>query len=67
MDTEENKITIQYNAQSFGHATPVNITNHAYFNLAGKESPEKIYNHEVKLNANEYLDFNTDDVTCIFD
>lgn len=35
--------------------TPINIANHAYFNLAGQDSgPEGLFQHVVSINANWY-------------
>ena len=39
-------------------ATPVNLTSHCYFNLSGGKE-ENIFNHELKLNANRYLEVNS--------
>lgn len=47
--TDKNELTITYNAQT-DHATPINLTNHCYFNLSGNQN-EDILNHDVWINA----------------
>lgn len=49
---DTNRITISYSAVT-DKATPVNLTNHAYFNLGGEGSPT-VLNHELLLNAESY-------------
>ncbi|XP_051937103.1 aldose 1-epimerase isoform X2 [Hippocampus zosterae] len=46
-------LTTEYQAQS-SKTTPINLTNHSYFNLAGKAA-DNIYDHEVSIIAHSYL------------
>lgn len=50
--TEDNELRIEYRARA-DQATPVNLTNHSYFNLTG--NPENnILDHKLQIDANEY-------------
>lgn len=49
---KNNNLTCYYTATT-DKATPINITNHAYFNLAGKG---KILNHTLKMNSKYILE-----------
>ncbi len=50
--TDNNEVEIIYTGTS-NKKTHVNITNHSYYNLNGKDS---ILNHHLYLNCNEYLE-----------
>jgi len=49
---DDNELKIVLNTKT-DKATPVNLTNHAYFNLKG-EGEGTILDHKLKLNAKEY-------------
>jgi aldose 1-epimerase len=54
--TEDNELRIEYVARS-DKATPVNLTNHSYFNLAGAENGN-ILQHELSLAADHFTAVN---------
>lgn len=52
--TDENKVIIDYRTQ-VSELCPVNLTNHAYFNLAGEDSERTALEHDLQLAATHYL------------
>lgn len=51
--TDENVLELTFDAQT-DRPTIINLTNHAYFNLAGHDSGS-VLEHELKLSASHYL------------
>lgn len=52
--TDDNEVVIFYDAK-VDKACPVNLTNHAYFNLAGTESDHTILDHSLFIKADQFL------------
>lgn len=50
--TDDNELLIQYDAET-DKATPVNLTNHSYFNLTGDVS-NTVYDHVIWIDADKY-------------
>jgi len=55
--TTDNSLKIEYSATT-DKATPVNLTNHAYFNLSAGKEPT-ILNHELAIQAEYYTEVDT--------
>ncbi|WP_407334435.1 galactose-1-epimerase [Enterovibrio sp. 27052020O] len=52
--TNDNSVEIGYEAICDADC-PINLTNHAYFNLNGEESGAKSLDHSLKMHASHYL------------
>lgn len=55
---KNNSLTVNYEAVT-DKATPVNLTNHAYFNLSSGKDAD-ISNHQLEINASHFLEVNND-------
>lgn len=56
--TQNNELTIEYKAIP-SERTPINLTNHSYFNLNGKGS---ILEHRLKINSDSFLAINENSI-----
>jgi len=52
--TDENEVVISYHGKTT-QATPINLTNHAYFNLLGANSGESALTHHLSVNSDAFL------------
>ncbi|WED23693.1 galactose-1-epimerase [Vibrio sp. JC009] len=59
--TNDNEVVIRYTATS-DKPTPVNLTNHAYFNLENAEEGVDCREHKIRINANYYLPTRADGI-----
>ena len=59
--TETNQVIIDYKYQSTDYG-PVNLTNHAYFNLAGEDSLRTALEHDLQVHADAYLPITHDGI-----
>lgn len=59
--TDNNEVSITYQAVT-DKACPVNLTNHAYFNLMGESAGQSILSHQLKINADYYLPIDADGI-----
>ncbi|GLS91102.1 aldose 1-epimerase [Psychromonas marina] len=55
--SEQNEVTIDYSAV-VDKCCPVNLTNHAYFNLMGDQSGLDCLSHSLQIHADRYLPTN---------
>lgn len=51
---DDNAVVVEYFAVS-DQDTPLNLTNHAYFNLDGESAVQTALQHQLKINADYYL------------
>nr|WP_041394338.1 galactose-1-epimerase [Photobacterium profundum] len=52
--TNKNEVVIAYSATT-DKACPINLTNHAYFNLLGADAQSDCLGHSLTMNASQYL------------
>jgi len=45
-----------------GKATPIGLTNHSYFNLAGHDSKEGIHEHILEIDADHFTETDAESI-----
>ncbi|MGX4744551.1 galactose-1-epimerase [Providencia rettgeri] len=60
--TEDNQVVIHHNYQ-VTEACPVNLANHIYFNLAGEDSVRTALEHDLYIDADQYLPTDMDGIS----
>lgn len=59
--TDENEMLMSYAATSDA-PTPINLTNHAYWNLGGREHASPVLDHELTVHADRFLPVTSEQV-----
>jgi len=52
--TDDNTVEISYHGKT-SKATPINLTNHAYFNLLGADSDQSALDHSLSINSAAFV------------
>ncbi len=61
MNSEDNQVVIHHTYQST-EACPVNLANHIYFNLAGRTRSRTALEHDLYIDADQYLPTDMDGI-----
>lgn len=58
--TGDNELVMEWHATTDGDLrTPVNLCNHAYWNLSGDFAETTIANHKLQLHCNEFVELDS--------
>lgn len=59
---KDNQLSQIYTASNATKPTPVNITNHSYFNLDGHNHPTGVLDHQLQIKAGAYTQANVEHI-----